>query len=476
MLFNSPQFLFLFLPVSLALFLALKKWSHGRAVVAFVGLVSLVFYSFWDFRYLGLLLASIVFNFIVGGRLVKTGSRPLLWLGVGGNLLCLAWFKYAGFLAVNINAVMPFNIPIPQVILPLGISFFTFVQIAYIVDAWRGRAGHHSFAEYLAFVTFFPHLIAGPILNHKSIMPQFHELPAKGYSWGKTAMGLSLLAMGLFKKVVLADGLAKYAIPVFTRADSGAALPLLDSWAGALHYTLQLYFDFSGYSDMAIGIGLMFGIRLPDNFRSPYRSASIIEFWRRWHITLSDFLKNYLYIPLGGNRRGEARRLANLMLTMLLGGLWHGAGWTFVIWGGLHGLYLAVNHLWRRAFPPESAGMARKLAGWILTMGAVILAWVFFRSATVAGALNLLAGMAGHNGMGEKFAGAGFLAMATAIALLMPNTMDIIAHAEGTGQKRWYSWRPDRRWAGLSAVLLAVSLYLMIYSSNRISEFIYFQF
>ncbi len=374
MLFNSVEFLFLFLPVTLFVFWNLKRFGYGQSALAFIGFSSLVFYGMWDPRYLVLLIGSIIFNFFIGAQISAEKPRKLwLWIGVSGNIVCLAWFKYAGFFTQNINTLLPHDVPIPDIVLPLGISFFTFVQIAYLVDAWRGMVGKHSFIEYLGFVTFFPHLIAGPILNHKTIMPQLHSLPQREYDWTKAALGLSLLALGLFKKVVIADELAKYASPVFTAADSGEIITIIQAWEGALGYSFQLYFDFSAYSDMAIGIGLMFGIRLPDNFNSPYKAASIIEFWRRWHITLSTFLRDYLYIPLGGNRKGRLRRYVNLMLTMLLGGLWHGAGWTFIVWGGLHGLYLCINHFWRYWFPlPEKSRKIRAIFGWLTTMSSVV--------------------------------------------------------------------------------------------------------
>lgn len=478
MLFNSAAFLFLFLPVAWALFLFLKQSGLGRAALYLVGIASLIFYAMWDFHYLALLIGSIIFNFYVGNMQIKHGGghKGLMALGVAANLLCLGYFKYAAFFVENINFILPeaLQIAVPHIILPLGISFFTFLQIAYLVDAYRGQAGKHSFIEYLSFVTFFPHLIAGPILNHKTIMPQFHALPHQPYDWHKMAMGLSLLAIGLFKKVVIADRLALYATPVFTAADQGNAITLADGWTGALAYTLQLYFDFSAYSDMAIGIGLMFGIRLPENFLSPYKATNIVDFWQRWHITLSSFLKNYLYIPLGGNRKGEARRYINLMLTMLLGGLWHGAGWTFVIWGGLHGAYLAINHAFRRFFP---AIKIHAFIGWSITFLAVIIGWVFFRAESVSGALNILQAMAGLNETGALDTDAWSAIMISLIIVLVaPNAMQIISHAENAGVQKWYSWALNKRWAALTILALLISIYLIFYNMNRVSEFIYFQF
>lgn len=478
MLFNSIAFLFLFLPVTLGLFLVLKRKGHGRAALALVVVASLVFYGWWDPHYLWLLLGSIMINFVIGNALVTRGpSRLLLWLGVGGNLLCLGWFKYAMFIAGNLNAVLPYELTVPDIILPLGISFFTFLQIAYLVDAHQGKAERHSLIEYMAFVTFFPHLIAGPILNHKSIIPQFHALPSRDYDWGRAAMGLSLLAIGLTKKVLFADEFSTFATPVFTAAGQGAAVSMAEAWTGALGYTLQLYFDFSAYSDMAIGIGLMFGIRLPVNFLSPYKATSIIDFWRTWHMTLSNFLRDYLYIPLGGNRLGQSRRYLNLLITMLLGGFWHGAGWTFIIWGALHGLYLVINHLWRQWFVIPGPAFVGRAAGWVLTMLAVVVAWVFFRSENVAGAMLMLQSMAGQGGnIGSLPEGAMMILFGFAFVLLAPNAIQIISHAEGQGARHWYSWALNKRWVALTTVMLVVSIYTILYLSNRISEFIYFQF
>ncbi|MGB4107322.1 MAG: MBOAT family protein [Alphaproteobacteria bacterium] len=480
MLFNSLEFLFLFLPVTLGAFLILKRLGFGRAALIFIALTSLFFYAWWDPRYLALLLASILFNFFIGGKLLAPSPpRALLVFGVGVNLAALGVFKYFNFLVGNINLLLAQDIVAPTIILPLGISFFTFQQIAYLVDAYNGKAQRPSFLEYITYISFFPHLIAGPIVHHATVIPQFRALPAKPYDWRGTAIGLTLFSMGLFKKVLLADTLAAHGSPVFDAALNGTAITFADGWMGALAYTLQLYFDFSGYSDMAIGLGLMFGIRLPDNFFSPHKATNIIDFWRRWHITLSAFLRNYLYIPLGGNRRGETRRYTNLMITMLLGGLWHGANWTFVLWGGLHGLYLVINNVWRHAFPGLLAqNRAGKILSWFITFLAVVVAWVIFRCENVTAAANMLGGMAGLNGAGAWKDGdaAEIIAIGLAIALLMPNAMQIIAFAESGGEKKWYSWVPDKKWLAATIFLLGVALYYAVYTMNRISEFIYFQF
>ena len=290
-----------------------------------------------------------------------------------------------------------------KIVLPLAISFFTLQQITYLVDANSGETKEYNFLHYCLFVTFFPQLIAGPIVHHREMLPQFEQSSAYRFVQSNFASGTAIFLLGLFKKVVLADGVAVYATPVFNAAEAGAVLTFFEAWTGATAYTFQLYFDFSGYSDMAIGIARMFNINLPLNFNSPYKAVNITEFWRRWHMTLSRFLRDYLYIPLGGNRKGKTRRHVNLMITMLLGGLWHGAGWTFVAWGALHGFYLVVNHSWhalRRALNPNprSYGIAGQALAWLITMNAVVVAWVFFRAESFNGAIAILEGMAGMNG------------------------------------------------------------------------------
>lgn len=480
MLFNSPAFLFLFLPITYCIFLMLKKTNYGHLALGAIGLSSLVFYAYWDPRYLLLLVGSLTVNHFIGSALTKRGSdKRLLVAGVMANLGCLGWFKYADFFVANINAMTHADIPMPHVILPLGISFFTFVQIAYIVDAYRGTAGRHTFIEYLSFVTFFPHLIAGPILNHKSIIPQFHEIPARSYNWPMAATGLTLFIIGLFKKVIIADNMARYATPVFDAAMHGTVHTLDQSWVGLISYTLQIYFDFSGYSDMALGLGMLFGIRMPENFLSPYKSTSIIDFWRRWHITLSDFLKNYLYIPLGGSRKGPARQYINLLITMVLGGFWHGAGWTFMIWGGLHGSYLVINHFWRRIISEQISSLViYRLFAWLLLMLCVMFAWIFFRSDDLATAFRVIEGLQNFRHIDPEWKkGLIPIGLVTVLALIAPNSIQIIAWAEGRDWKRrWYSYEPDKKWIIFSIVLALISLYTMVYNINHVSEFIYFRF
>jgi alginate O-acetyltransferase complex protein AlgI len=391
MLFNSYEFILVFLPIVLLVFHLAAKSGAFRIATAVLVIASLSFYAYWDFRYLPLLVGSILVNFVIGKNIERTLRKRLLVLGVCFNLGLLVYFKYTCFFIASCNVVLGSAFFVPNIVMPIGISFFTFTQLAYLVDAYRGETKGYDLLSYSLFVTYFPHLIAGPILYHKHMIPQFQARSHFTYSDENMAAGVAAFSLGLFKKVFIADSLSGWVKPVFDHVD---LVTFLDGWAGALAYTFQLYFDFSGYSDMAIGLGLMLNVRLPINFNSPYKATSIIDFWKRWHMSLSDFLKNYLYIPLGGNRHGENRRMVNLMVTMLLGGLWHGAGWTFVIWGGLHGLYLVINHAWRKlgVRMPDYAGRA-------LTFLGVVMGWVFFRARTFSDAVELLKAMSGFKGI-----------------------------------------------------------------------------
>src|SRR5688572_12461679 len=400
MLFNSYTFLLLFLPVTLAGSFALARWRASAAALWLV-LASFFFYGWWNARYVPLLAASIAFNYLAGQAIAShraITARWILGLAVAVNIALLGYFKYAGFVGTNLDALFGSGFQFEHVVLPLGISFYTFTQIAYLVDMYRDPARYRP-VPYALFVTYFPHLIAGPILHHREMMPQFEQPSGFRYDSGNLAAGLTIFAIGLFKKVVLADGIAPHVAPVFDQSAQGYAPTLLEAWGAALAYGLQLYFDFSGYSDMAIGLSKMLGIRLPLNFDSPYKATSIIEFWRRWHMTLSRFLRDYLYVPLGGSRHGALRRYLNLMLTMVLGGLWHGAAWTFVAWGAVHGLLLALNHCWRailRRVRIESRwlGASGRALGAALTFTAVFAAWVLFRAHDLPSALLILRGMA----------------------------------------------------------------------------------
>ena len=359
MLFNSYLFLFGFLPVTLVGF-ALLSWLSARRL-GFLWLVicSAAYYGYWSWWYLQLLLISMSVNYLIATLWLCRGSRRIrkmgLIFGLVFNLSVLGYFKYTNLFISTVDALTDRGIPLRNIVLPLGISFFTFQKIAYLVDVYRGRGYSRNFLDYCLFVVFFPQLIAGPIVHPREILPQFSRRKAFGITAKNLSIGFTIFFFGLAKKVLIADSLSPTASSVFDGAAAGHLPGLTNAWLGTLAYTLQLYFDFSGYTDMAIGLARIFGVRLPINFNSPYQSTSIVDFWRRWHITLSRFLRDYLYIPFGGNRRGKTRRYLNLMITMLLGGLWHGANWTFLFWGGLHGAYLCVNHAWaaiarRRSF------------------------------------------------------------------------------------------------------------------------------
>ncbi|SFL84025.1 D-alanyl-lipoteichoic acid acyltransferase DltB, MBOAT superfamily [Rugamonas rubra] len=407
------------------------------------------------------------------------------WLIVGlvANLSLLVFFKYFDFLLGNFSLLIGRPYQQLGLALPIGISFFTFTQIAYLVDCNAGKVRETKPESYGLFVTYFPHLIAGPILHHKEMMPQFDQPDSHVFSRGRLILGLLFFTSGLFKKVVLADGVARYVGPVFDVSQGN--LTMLEGWAGALSYTFQLYFDFSAYSDMAYGLSYMFGIVLPINFNSPYQSRSIIEFWRRWHITLSTFLRDYLYIPLGGNRDGDARRYLNLVITMLLGGLWHGANWTFVIWGGLHGFYLVCNHGLRHLLAGRDNWCIRVL-GTLLTLLAVVVGWVFFRANSVASACAILKAMAGGTMLSVSGASLGinrimdvnnclvWLAACAAITFLMPNIYQVL----GTGLRREQERRLEQGLGGmlLGALLLLSALLLAISETRGVSEFLYFNF
>jgi len=511
MLFNSYEFVFLFLPITLIFFYLIGGQGHHRAAIAWLVGASLFFYGWWNSAYLGLMLFSILFNYSVGVLLSNSTknlilNKSILTVGVTINLAVLGYYKYANFFVDSLNAIGDFNLTFYEVILPLAISFFTFQQIAYLVDAYRGKTKEYNFLHYCLFVTFFPQLIAGPIVHHKEMLPQFTKEIMFRLRSKDLAVGITIFALGLFKKVVIADGVSVYATPVFDAAEAGTVITFFEAWIGAFAYTFQLYFDFSGYSDMAIGIARMFGIRLPINFNSPYKSTSIIDFWRKWHITLSCFLRDYLYIPLGGNKKGKVRRYVNLMITMILGGLWHGAGWTFVLWGALHGCYLIVNHGWRSLFKNSKKLRIYRFFSWAITFVAIVVAWVPFRAESFYGAQNILTGMIGLNGfslpsvmlnnlnkiygLGDYllsvgiifndmlyFKGQTFIFVLFIVAVMMPNTQEIMRNYHPTldameKKKVLLEWKPTPIWLTIIILMLVVSIYKM----SKISEFLYFQF
>jgi alginate O-acetyltransferase complex protein AlgI len=379
MIFNSYEFIFLFLPLVVISYYYL---IHLRLLIAAKGVLiaaSFFFYSWWNIAYLPLLLTSLFFNYVVGNSLNenithRVSKKFLLTFGICANLFFLGYFKYADFFIINVNTALNSEIPLLHLALPLGISFITFQKIGYLVDSYRGTTKEYNFYNYILFVSFFPQLIAGPIVHHAQIMPQFATKRNLIKQYDNIATGVFIFAMGLFKKVLLADTFAIWANAGFNSANQ---LTLIEAWATSLSYTFQLYFDFSGYTDMAIGSALLFNIKLPLNFNSPYKALNIQDFWRRWHITLSTFLRDYIYIPLGGNRQGNLRMYGNLLATFIIGGLWHGAGWTFIFWGALHGIALIVQRIWHNL----NLNMPRWLA-WFITFNFVNLSWVFFRAKT----------------------------------------------------------------------------------------------
>lgn len=538
MLFNSPLFLFVFLPVTLCLFYFQAWRGNYKSALASLVLCSLVFYAAWKPPYLLLLLFSIAVNFKIGSAIIhqephSRKAKSWLYAGVVFNLALIGYFKYANFFVSIADDLSGQALHLEQIILPLGISFFTFQQITWLVDTYKGNSKQYELLEYTQFVTFFPQLIAGPIVHHHEMMPQFSAQTMLSKISDNFSIGLTLFIFGLFKKVVLADSIALHANPVFEAAELGVQLSVYEAWMGAIAYSLQLYFDFSGYSDMAIGLARMFGITLPINFFSPYKARSIIDFWRRWHMTLSRFLRDYLYIPLGGSRRGPARRYVNVALTMLLGGLWHGAGWTFIIWGALHGAFLAINHAWRAlpqrrseslltaitADSTDSLATPSKKENWItgaffhsLTLVCVVTAWVVFRAESLTAAISQIRSMFGFNGIALPFqlqtliekvpllgsmpsitfgklfgngvidpgSALAWIASLSALALAAPNTQQLLRRYRPvletvqtpTGLFRRVLWTPSICWLLIVATAL---LYTALHLSN-ISEFLYFQF
>ena len=458
MLFNSQLFILGFLPCVLGLY----YWAANGIALRQSVLVgaSLAFYGWWDVRFVPLLVGLTLANWLVVRAYGRWRQDAWLAGGVVMNLAVLGVCKYADFAADSVVALLGTSHPAWGIVLPLGISFFTFQKISYLIDLRRGDRHVYGLLEFAAFVTFFPQLIAGPLVRHNEIIPQFALNPRRPEVWENLARGSALFLIGLAKKAAIADTVALVCDPIYARVAAGAHPSLAEAWAASGTYMLQIYFDFSGYSDMAIGLGLMFGLRLPLNFAAPYRSASIREFWRRWHITLSRFLRDYVYIPLGGNRAGPGRQAVNVVATMLLGGLWHGAAWTFVAWGGLHGLGLAANGAWDRA----GLRMPR-LAGWLLTTLFVWCGWVLFRSPDFATAARLFAGMAGSGGVGHLHVdNAAVVVGAVAIALLCPTSQELAVER----------LRPAR-WLAVPAGAGLVFLLLLI--GGRVpNEFIYFQF
>ncbi len=469
MLFNSYEFLFAFLPIVLAGYYLVLR---GRARLVFLTLLSYVFYGWWDYRFCALMLASTLIDFVAGARIYRAqtpaGRKGWVVAAIIANLGLLGFFKYFDLLARTANAVAghfhgaPVTVlPLLHIILPVGISFYTFQSMSYSIDIYRGKVQPApGFIEFACYVSLFPQLVAGPIIRYRELADQ---LVTRTHTFEKAARGVTLFILGLAKKVILADGVAPLVTVVF---DGPGTQGFVSSWVGVLAYAMQIYFDFSGYSDMAVGLGLMIGFEFPQNFNSPYHSISITDFWRRWHISLSTWLRDYLYIPLGGNRLGPVRTYVNLFLTMLLGGLWHGANWTFVIWGAYHGLLLAVE----RAVGKKSLlwwvpGWIQKLATFVL----VCFGWVLFRCPTLDQAGAMFAGMFGLRGLDlDFFQRAADLRLAF---VMLPAALLIAFGFRNTWQIRW---KYGLGLALLLAALLVVCVMVILVNSS--SPFLYFQF
>jgi D-alanyl-lipoteichoic acid acyltransferase DltB (MBOAT superfamily) len=450
---------------------------------------------------------SILLNFALASCIVRTGDaaarRLMMIAGVCANLSVLIYFKYADFLLSILT-----NVPAAAPKVPLALSFTTFVQIAFLVDVWRRREVGR-FDQYSMFVAFFPHLIAGPIVRWTELGPQIEDRSRYRIDWNNIALGLTIFLFGLAKKVLIADPLGEFVAPVFDAAARGEAVTAAAAWGGALAYSGQLYFDFSGYSEMAIGLGLLFNLRLPINFAAPFRATSIIDFWRRWHVSLSRFLRDFVYVPLGGSRHGPSRTSVNLVATMTIGGLWHGAGWTFIAWGAWNGVLLAANHVWRQWHGAAQPTRFKTFICWLATFTAFAISMVFFRAADMPAAVLLLKNMAGidtaappalltlpwdgwgirHGYLSEDFirhvlgntwtvVGSVWTLAALSIALLLPETIEWMDYREGEPHSAWrrpvrgYAWRPGATWLALVLALFVG----VFYQINRVSEFLYYQF
>ncbi len=501
MLFHATEFVFIFLPITLAGFWLTSRYGGKRGSFVWLAGASIVFYGLWDPRLLLLLLASVVVNFLIGRRIgaarhanQRRRASWILGLGIVCNLAILGGFKYANFFIFNLNVLAGSEISFIDLLFPIGISFYTFIQIGYLIDVKNGQAGQPPFEEYLLFATFFPYVTAGPIVLQNEIFSQFQKGPPR-FDIDRIAIGLTFFSIGLFKKLVLADGVEQYATAAFFVAAQGdVAISALDAWLGALAYTLQLYFDFSGYSDMALALGFMFGIRLPFNFNSPLRATSIIEFWRRWHMTMTRFFTNYIYTPVAlsmtrrslGAGDGAWTRFAvatayPMILTFTIAGLWHGAGWMFVVFGVIHGVALTVNHAWRQAGAPALPAPVC----WALTFLVFLVSLVFFRAPSLESAWVMLEAMFGF-GNGTNFdvvqmSALPKLALLLLIGLLAPNSQELMRRIDlssdavpenGRQWPDWLAWRPTPVWTAAGALLFAGAIAL----GAAESPFIYYQF
>jgi alginate O-acetyltransferase complex protein AlgI len=485
MLFNSFEFIFAFLPVIFIGYFILSKMQLLQATKIWLVASSLVFYSWWNIAYLPLLLASLFFNYFVGSALgkenFKWSRKGILVIGIIINVTFLGYYKYSDFFIININALTDSNFALLHLALPLAISFFTFEQIIYLVDSYRGETKDYSLLDYSLFVTFFPKLIAGPIVYHNEIIPQFISKRNKLINWKNISKGIFIFAIGLFKKVAIADTFAVWATQGF---DQTTTLTFFDGWITSLSYTFQLYFDFSGYCDMAIGISLLFNIKLLMNFNSPYKATDIQDFWRRWHITLSRFLTQYIYIPLGGNRKGKTRTYINILIIFMISGFWHGAGWTFIFWGFLHGAASCITRFWKL-----HGFKLNKVLAWFITFNFVNIAWVFFRAKTFDDAIKVLKGMFGFNGFQLpetlhsyltflsqyriSFVSSNLAGVNDAILLILIGLMIVLVSKNSIQLTE--KFKPNFLHALFLSSALLIGL-ISIYALKNASEFLYFNF
>jgi D-alanyl-lipoteichoic acid acyltransferase DltB (MBOAT superfamily) len=504
MLFNTPEFIFLFLPAAVLLHFGLARYSAAAAVVG-TTISSLFFYAWWNPPFVLLPVASIAGNFWLARRIAAApdNARALLIAGIAANVLVLGYYKYADFL---LSILYGYKAAPPNV--PLALSFTTFVQIAFLVEVYRRRASP-GLKHYALFVAFFPHLIAGPIVRWRNLGRQIADPSRYRLDWANVALGLTIFTFGLAKKVLIADQLAPHVAPVFDAATLGEPVTAFAAWGAALAFSAQIYFDFSGYSDMAVGLGLLFNFRLPINFAAPLRSANIFDFWRRWHITLSQFFRDFVYGPLTFGRPAPLWRVTSLLLTMTLVGLWHGAGWTFIVWGAYHGVLLLINFFWQTLAASDLPTRPGRFAGWALTFTACVFGMVFFRATDIGTSWHLIKAMAGFGdaaaagrltlvwddwmirhgylseplvrswfGMTWSMVGTFWTIGALAIALLAPDTMEIVDYREGEVQSHWrrpvgvLAWRPSYVWLAAVAIVFAA----VFTSLGRVSEFLYYQF
>lgn len=469
MLFSSYEFLFCFLPITIIgyyLILNAKKVNMARGWLV---IASLFFYGWFNIKYLPIIIVSILINFSIGKGIKKEDKYKKIYFIIGAtfNVGLLCYFKYYDFFVENVNVLFKTNWTLKHLLLPLGISFFSFQQLSYLIDVYKGETKDYSLLNFSLFVTFFPQLIAGPIVLHSEIMPQFDDKEKQRLNWDNIASGIFMFSIGFFKKLVIADSFAVWATNGF---DSTASLTFYQGWFVSLAYTMQIYFDFSGYSDMAVGIGKIFNIDLPANFLSPYKSTSISEFWRRWHITLGRALSTYVYKPLGGNRKGRVKTYINLLLTFLVSGLWHGAAWTFVFWGLLHGIASVIDRLFR-----DNNWKINKYVSWFLTFMFVNCAWVFFRAATFERAFEILKAMFSIPS-GGAFNMAGIITNGSIIIIGLVYILLVISLVVTLSFKNTYELAETFDYTTINTVYVVILMMIGISFMPRISPFIYFNF